>query len=254
MKFREGNQFRNLAALASFLIFASAILITFYKLEVVPGISYLYSLLGPNIAPNAVGTIVFDFRGYDTLGETFILITAVITVGTVFGRGAFIEEERAHVRYEPPTPVQSVFGAPVVLVLMCFGLLLIFGGHLTPGGGFQGGSVLATAFFVSIIIYGVKGNPFHYSHNFLIALETVGALIYLFLGVAGVFASGYFLYNTGSNIWGMGFVGFLRYADPTNAGILPFLNVAVGLEVFGSLSVAAVFLAEARRKGGREHA
>lgn len=247
MKFEEGNQFRNLAALAAFLIFSGVVLITFYRLEVIPGISYIYSLIAPNIAPNAVGTIVFDFRGYDTLGETLILITAVITVGVVFGRGAFIEEERAELRHVTPTPVQSVFGVPVILILMCFGLLLIFGGHLTPGGGFQGGSVLATAFFISIIIYGIKGNPFHYSHNFLIGMETLGALMFLLMGVAGVAVSGYYLYNVGANIWDAGFIGFLKYVDPTNAGMLPYLNVAVGLEVFGSLSIAAVFLAEARK-------
>jgi energy-converting hydrogenase B subunit I len=247
MKFEEANQFRNLSALAAFLIFSGTVLYTFYKLEVIPGVSYIYSLIAPNIAPNAVGTIVFDFRGYDTLGETLILITAVITVGVVFGRGAFIEEERAELRHVKPTPVQSVFGTPFILIAMCFGLLLIFGGHLTPGGGFQGGSVLATAFFISIVIYGIKKNPFHYGHDFLIGMETLGALMFLLMGVVGVAVSGYYLYNVGSNIWGQGFVEFLRYIDPTNAGMLPYLNVAVGLEVFGSLSIAAVFLAEARK-------
>lgn len=246
MKFEEGNQFRNLTALAAFLIFSGTVLYTFYRLEVIPGISYIYSLIAPNIAPNAVGTIVFDFRGYDTLGETLILITAVITVGVVFGRGAYIEEEKAELKHVTPTPVQSVFGVPVILMMMCFGLLLIFGGHLTPGGGFQGGSVLATAFFISIVIYGIKKNPFHYGHDFLIGMETLGALMFLLLGITGVVVSGFYLYNVGADIWGSGFLQFLKYADPTNAGILPYLNVAVGLEVFGSLSVAAVFLAEAR--------
>ncbi len=247
MKFEEANQYRNLAALAAFLIFSGIVLITFYRLEVIPGISYIYSLIAPNIAPNAVGTIVFDFRGYDTLGETLILITAVITVGVVFGRGAFIEEEYAELRHVTPTPVQSVFGIPVILILMCFGLLLIFGGHLTPGGGFQGGSVLATAFFISVIIYGIKRNPFHYGHDFLIGMETLGALMFLLLGIVGVAVSGYYLYNVGANIWDQGFIEILKYVDPTNAGMLPYLNVAVGLEVFGSLSIAAVFLAEARK-------
>lgn len=247
MKFDEANQFKNLAALAAFLIFAGTILYTFYHLEVIPGVSYIYSLIAPNVAPNAVGAIVFDFRGYDTLGETLILITAVITVGVVFGRGAFIEEEKAALKHVEPTPVQSVFGVPVILTLMCFGLLLIFGGHLTPGGGFQGGSVLATAFFISIVIYGTRRNPFHYGHDFLIGMETLGALMFLIVGVVGVIVSGFYLYNVGANIWGEGFLEFLKYVDPTNAGILPYLNVAVGLEVFGSLSVAAVFLAEARK-------
>ncbi len=247
MKFEEANQTRNLAALAAFLMFSAVVLITFYKLEVIPGVSYIYSLIAPNITPNAVGSIIFDFRGYDTLGETLILITAVITVGVVFGRGAFVKEELRELRHVTPTPIQSVFGTPVVLILMVFGLLLIFGGHITPGGGFQGGSVMATAFFISIIIYGLKEeNPYEYGHGFLIGMETLGALLFLLIGVAGVAVSGYYLYNVGANIWGQGFLAFLKYADPTNAGIIPYLNVAVGLEVFGSLSIAFVFLAEAK--------
>jgi hypothetical protein len=43
MKFEEANQFKNLSALAAFLIFSGTILYTFYKLEVIPGVSYIYS-------------------------------------------------------------------------------------------------------------------------------------------------------------------------------------------------------------------
>jgi energy-converting hydrogenase B subunit H len=52
-----------------------------------PGINYIYQGLGVNIAPNLVTNIVFDFRGFDTLGEAFILISAVVTTMLVFGRG-----------------------------------------------------------------------------------------------------------------------------------------------------------------------
>ncbi|RAP53390.1 MAG: EhbH, partial [Methanosphaera sp. rholeuAM130] len=52
-----------------------------------PGINYIYQGLGVNIAPNLVTDIVFDFRGFDTLGEAFILISAVVTTMLVFGRG-----------------------------------------------------------------------------------------------------------------------------------------------------------------------
>ena len=52
-----------------------------------PGINYIYQGLGVSIAPNLVTNIVFDFRGFDTLGEALILVSAVVTTMLVFGRG-----------------------------------------------------------------------------------------------------------------------------------------------------------------------
>jgi energy-converting hydrogenase B subunit H len=52
-----------------------------------PGISYLYNWVGPQIAPNMVTNVVFDWRGYDTLGEALILVSAVVITLLIFGRG-----------------------------------------------------------------------------------------------------------------------------------------------------------------------
>lgn len=58
-----------------------------FKEAIYPGISLVYNVLGPKIAPNMVTLVVFDWRGYDTLGEALILVTAVVVVLLVFGRG-----------------------------------------------------------------------------------------------------------------------------------------------------------------------
>ncbi|MGL4669271.1 MAG: EhbH [Methanobacteriaceae archaeon] len=52
-----------------------------------PGISYVYNYLGVKMAPNMVTLVVFDWRGFDTLGEALILVTAVLVVLLIFGRG-----------------------------------------------------------------------------------------------------------------------------------------------------------------------
>ena len=52
-----------------------------------PGLSYIYNTLGTQIAPNMVTVVIFDFRAYDTLGESIILLTAGIVVLLIFGRG-----------------------------------------------------------------------------------------------------------------------------------------------------------------------
>ncbi len=52
-----------------------------------PAINYIYNYVGTKIAPNMVTVVIFDWRGYDTLGEALILVTAVIVTLLVFGRG-----------------------------------------------------------------------------------------------------------------------------------------------------------------------
>lgn len=80
---------RNLIAGLALFTFAATLFQTIidFKPLIYPGISYIYNWVGPHIAPNMVTNVVFDWRGYDTLGEALILVTAVIVTLLVFGRG-----------------------------------------------------------------------------------------------------------------------------------------------------------------------
>ena len=80
---------RNLIMGFSLVLFAVALFQSIYDFKplIYPGISYLYNWVGTEIAPNMVTNVVFDWRGYDTLGEALILVTAVVAVLLVFGRG-----------------------------------------------------------------------------------------------------------------------------------------------------------------------
>ena len=80
---------RNLIASISLLLFAVTLFQAIYGFDQIlnPGVSYIYNWVGPHIAPNMVTNVVFDWRGYDTLGEALILVTAVVVVLLVFGRG-----------------------------------------------------------------------------------------------------------------------------------------------------------------------
>jgi energy-converting hydrogenase B subunit H len=80
---------RNLIAGLALVAFTATLFqsIIDFKPLIYPGISYIYNWVGPHIAPNMVTNVVFDWRGYDTLGEALILVTAVIVTLLVFGRG-----------------------------------------------------------------------------------------------------------------------------------------------------------------------
>lgn len=251
---KGSQQMRNLLAAVFLGIFSYFLIHSMFNFDIIPGTSYIYNLKGPLIAPNMITVVLFDWRAYDTLGEAFILITAVFTTGILFGRGVLggdvSQKDTTPVR--PPTVVQKIFSAPLVFIIVALGLVLTLGGHITPGGGFQGGSVIATAFFLSVVVFGFRHNVFRISHHNLERLEGIGALIYLCLGLVGLAVSGYYLYNVGANIYPLG-VGetiqeLLKYPDTTNAGIIPYLNIGIALKVLSGFCTIATLLMGAERK------
>lgn len=150
--------------------------------------------------------------------------------------------------------ILKIFVFPAAMVVMCLGVLTILGGHITPGGGFQGGAMIAAGFIFCLIVYGLKESPFDLSHDFLSAIESIGALGYVFLGLAGLLFSGFYLYNLGVDIYHIvptSIQAIFNYSDPTNAGIVPYLNFVVGLKVMVGLS-AIVYAFLAFREYGEE--
>ena len=75
------------------LIFAASLFDAIYgfKSLIQPGISLVYNAIGTQLAPNMVTLVVFDWRGFDTLGESLILVTAVLVVLLVFGKGKILD-------------------------------------------------------------------------------------------------------------------------------------------------------------------
>ena len=88
------DSIRNIIATVAVVIFSATLFDAIYGFKniIVPGISNVYNYLGTQIEPNMVTLIVFDWRGFDTLGEALILVTAVLVVLLVFGRGRIMED------------------------------------------------------------------------------------------------------------------------------------------------------------------
>jgi energy-converting hydrogenase B subunit I len=139
--------------------------------------------------------------------------------------------------------ILKLFAFPASVVLICYGILTILGGHITPGGGFQGGAIIASGIIFCLIVYGVDDSPIKISKTFIASLESIGALGYIFLGLAGLFTSGFFLYNLGVDLYHVippVISTAFNYPDALHAGILPYLNFVVGLEVLVGLSAVVI--------------
>lgn len=82
------NNIRNLFAAVITAILAVTLFDAVFHIStmIIPGVSNIYNSLGTQIAPNMVTAVIFDFRGYDTLGESIILLTAGLVVLLIIGK------------------------------------------------------------------------------------------------------------------------------------------------------------------------
>src|SRR5205823_6345573 len=94
---------------------------------------------------NVVGVTVFDYRAFDTLGEEFILFTAVVGVTLLLRKWDDLARDPAD---ELRDDGVRLFGLSAVAPMLVLGLWVVAFGYVTPGGGFQGGVVVAGAFLL----------------------------------------------------------------------------------------------------------
>ena len=142
--------------------------------------------------------------------------------------------------------ILRIISLPISILLICLGITTILGGHITPGGGFQGGAMIASGIILSILVYGLGNSPLELSHTYIEVFESIGALGFIIFGLIGLFLGGFYLYNAGTdllNVVPAAFQNVLHYPDVTNAGIIPYLNIFVGLKVFVGLSSIAIAFA-----------
>ena len=119
---------------------------------------YLQNGLSETGAANIVTSVVVTYRGFDTLGEVTILFIAAV------GLGALLFSERKP-RDEQPKDEASLIvrtGANLLFPLILLtGVYVFIHGDLTPGGGFQGGAVIASGYFFRLVqgLYFKGGQP-----------------------------------------------------------------------------------------------
>lgn len=123
----------------------------------------------------------------------------------------------------------------ILAVIFLYGFYIILHGHLSPGGGFGGGVVLALGFLSVLLAYGRPAAQKWLNIPVLHGLESSGPLLFLALGLLGLAAGGAFLLNT---------MGKGRLFDLWSAGFILPLNVIIGVKVGLSLFLAVWALTE----------
>ncbi len=131
-------------------------------------------------AVNTVAGMILDYRAFDTLGESFVLFTAMCTVTILMdqpGRRRKVRADVEIVHYGADLIVRMVcsFLIPIIFV---FGIYILLNGHLSPGGGFSGGAILATAPILYAMVFGDNVASRVFSRNRLKAVTVCSLSFY----------------------------------------------------------------------------
>ena len=183
-------------------------------------------------ATDLVTALNFDFRAFDTLGEEFILFASVLGVVLIL-RQLRGEHERPNQERDRRASTSRARARRFVLLalvlvpsLLALGVYIVVHGQITPGGGFQGGVILATGplavFLAGRYLRHADRRPAHASWR---SVDAVGAMGYGLVGLGGLVFAGIFF----KNFLPLGIPGHLL-----SAGQIDVASVAVGLEVSGA--------------------
>jgi len=138
----------------------------------------------------------------------------------------------------------------LILLVLIFGLYIIMHGHVTPGGGFQGGAIVASGAALIIVAFGSYEIQKRLKERHLSILESGGALIFIGLAFAGMATVFFYNFLVGSPVFGHIPPFGSNPGDIWTGGVVPLMNIGVGLKVLAGLS--AIVLAMALAASGEE--
>lgn len=217
----------SISTIGSFAL--SAILITnilFILLQNIPTPSYntAQSILDLNAqegVANAVTTVVVYFRGFDTLGEIAVLFLAALGIGLMLQTKNMLQTTKT------PTNFMLQEGSKLLFpFIFIFGIYVITYGHLSPGGGFQGGVIIASG----ILLLFISNKSFTISHKLISLLEMLAGISYVVIALIGLLILDHFLGNFLPHpISEMGLL--------VSGGIIPIIYFIVGVKVGSEMSV-----------------
>lgn len=169
---------------------------------------------------NIITSIIVDYRSFDTLGEVSVLFISSFGVAFLLGSGHIVKRLDLNLK---PNFMLRVGAKPLFAIILMTGVYITLHGHLTPGGGFPGGAMIAS----SILLLYLADQQFRAKIKGFKLLESISGTLYVAIGLIGLIFANYFL----RNFLPTGTVGNLF-----SSGIIPIIYVLVGLKVGSEIS------------------
>ncbi|MBN2789282.1 MAG: Na(+)/H(+) antiporter subunit B [Candidatus Delongbacteria bacterium] len=170
-------------------------------------------------AMNLVTAIVVTYRGLDTLGEVTVLFMAGTGIALLLRRKK--KKNDSGIKNRAASEILKTGSKLLVPIITMFGAYIFINGHLSPGGGFQGGAAIASA----VMLMFLADSSFKINHKVFVLIESFSGIFYVLIGVLGLVILGAdnFLDN---RILPLGTFGTIL-----SAGTIPLIYTLVGLKV-----------------------
>ena len=190
-------------------------------------------------APNLVTAVVVTYRGLDTLGEVTVLFISAAGVGLLLRRTRRKQDDEdlrnnnqnkgeqtaeTITTHKAASEIVETATELLLPMIILFGVYVFMNGHLSPGGGFQGGAIIASGTMFLLLALPES----HISRLMIAVTESLSGFSYVVIGVLGVMLAGGFLDNR--------FMDLGTYGDLFSAGAIPLIYTFVGLKVGFELS------------------
>jgi len=117
----------------------------------------------------------------------------------------------------------------IIPFVQLFGIYIILHGHVSPGGGFAGGTLIGTSFILYTLVFGIGPAKKKFSHRMSEFAESGGIILYLAIGVVGMVVAGSFLTNAEAG-FPLGEAGSLL-----SGGMIPLLMIGIGIKVASTM-------------------
>jgi len=172
---------------------------------------------------NLVTAILYDYRAFDSLGESTVIFATVSAIVLILSFKTMPVSSHGL-----SFIVKRTFGFLTPFVFL-FSLYIIAHGHLSPGGGFQGGVILGSISIIFSIVYGSAFDYRKFSPQSKTLLETGGALLFVLAGLMGMVLETGFLDN-------LNFIN-KEAGSLLSAGSIPVINLGIGFKVGAGLAI-----------------
>jgi len=203
---------------------------------------------------NIVASVVFDYRAFDTLGEATVLFLVVSSISMLLYK---ITRRKEVFKNVPPSPKRKIDDVSKIIsygsfllfpIIIMFGAYLVVHGHLSPGGGFQGGAVMASGTAL-LLTSAHLARDLQKKKQIFSFFESLGLTIFIGMGFAGIGATFLmnFMANTPGGLFGKTIALGSNAGLLNSAGVLPILSLAIGIEVFFGLSIILVTMYDLSR-------
>ncbi len=176
---------------------------------------------------NIVTAILITYRGFDTLGEVAVLFMVAASVGMLLTQSETAPgtDEAAEPSRRAPSEIVTSAAQILLPLILVFGAYVIVNGHLSAGGGFQGGAIVASGLMLQLLARpDTKVNLAALSIT-----ESLAGILYVSLGILGLILAGGFLDAR--------FLPLGEFGTFISAGAIPLISALLGIKVGAELSV-----------------